>query len=627
MASNKMPQLASLTIGTRLHDDTTKVVIASEHRPRGALVVGQPGLGKSNLLLRMGVQDAAANYSMVRVDPHDGTDQFLRHCPPHRRKDIVLISLVQEGSVPIWPLMNVADRAEEIQVVADHMADAWRAMSGEQSVGPRAEEIILNSLLLVAGGDGDELLTPEELQTVLIERSYQLALMHHSELRDDYWPLHLFWHTKLGQLSPQDWQNAAWSTTNKIAPIVGNPWLRRATAGVAPITDPDLKKADPSILDDERLRRVIWVRDGVVLAMLQDGSNVDTYRVDVGDSMERWLIDASAGTSVRGQAFPGGLEATFAVEVPDTQDPALQKPGAAELAQYGLHVERYVARRRRRRAWSRRVEFDFSRRGVEAREVIDVADLLDDGKIILVEIPEIYGNTVTQTIGTFVLLATVLRGIRSLALPPHRRIPAAIYIDEAEQFMSKSMDTAFAQLRKAGVALTLSVQRLGQLGAEHATLRRAIVDTVGTLVTLGPGLGEIVDISQLLGIPEADLQNLERGQGYMSGLSENWAREKPVPFHYAEMPPAPSDTSADLRELSAARYTQTVEQAEMGHQSRIGAIKKVIAEGDMLVAASKPPRGGKNKAGGTSGSGPAPAHDGDVPLPDEEDAASDVPTW
>lgn len=625
MASATVPQLASLTIGTRLHDDSTDVVIASEHRPRGALVVGQPGLGKSNLLLRMGVQDAAANYSMVRVDPHDGTDQFLLHCPPHRHKDIVLISLVQEETVPIWPLMNVADRPEEIQVVADHMADAWRAMSGEQSIGPRAEEIILMSLLLVAGGGGDELFTPEELQTVLIERAYQLALMAQSRLRDDYWPLHLFWHSKLSQISPQDWQNAAWSTTNKLDPIVGNPWLRRATAGVAPITDPDLRKAGPAILDDKRLRRVIWVRDGVVLAMLEDGDDVATYRVDVGNSMERWLIDASAGVSVRSRAFPAGLEAKFPVEVPDTQDPALQQPSAAEIAQYGLHVARYVARRRRRRAWSRRVEFDFSRRGVEAREVIDVADLLDDGKIILVEIPEIYGGTVTQTIGTFVLLATVLRGIRSLALPPHRRIPASIYIDEAEQFMSKSMDTAFAQLRKAGVALTLSVQRLGQLGAEHATLRRAIVDTVGTLVTLGPGLGEIADISQLLGIPEDDLRTLERGQGYISGLGANWAREKPVAFHYAEMPPAPTETSADLRAMSAARYTQTVDQAEMGHRARIAAIEKVVQEGESLMAASKPQRTSKKPDAAPR---PDPAgNPGAAPLPDEADAASDVPTW
>lgn len=624
MAIGKENQLASLILGTRLHNDSEEVVIASEHRPRGALLVGQPGLGKSNLMLRMGVQDAQANYSMVRVDPHDGTDPFLRHCPPHRRKDIVLISLVQDR-VPIWPLMNVAHRPEEIQVVADHMIDAWRAMSGEQSIGPRAEEIILFSLLLVAGGDGDELLTPEELQTVLVERSYQLALMQDSRGRDDYWPLRLFWLGKLGSLSPQDWQNAAWSTQNKIAPLLGNPWLRRATSGIAPITGPDIRRAKPAILDDRRLRRVIWVRDGVVLATMEEGPDLITYRVDIGDSMENWLIDGSSGTTVRARAFPRGMEAVFPVDVPDTQDPALRQPGAAELAQYGLHVARYVARRRRRRAWSRRVEFDFSVRGVEAREVIDVADLLDDGKIILVEVPETYGNTVTQTIGTFVLLATVLRGIRSLALPPHRRIPASIYIDEAEQFMSKSMDTAFAQLRKAGVGLTLSIQRLGQLGAEHATLRRAIVDTVGTFIALGPGLGEIADVSRLLGIPEDDLRKLERGQGYVSGLSDKWAREKPVPFRYEEMPPAPAGTSAELRAMSAARYTQTVEQAELGHRARVAAIAAVMQTGDALMAAAKPARNGRKPAAPPAAVGSKA--DRAVPLPFDSDAPAEIPSW
>ncbi|MHB1525062.1 MAG: type IV secretory system conjugative DNA transfer family protein [Candidatus Dormibacteria bacterium] len=555
------------------------------------LVVGQAGLGKSNFIVEAFLQDADAGGRGVFVDPHDSTTEILRRIPEHRRNDVVLVSLVQAG-VPIWPLMNVAHRPDEILVVADHLIDAWRALSGEQSIGPRAESIIKHALLLIAGAS-DELLTPLELATVLSSRGYQTALMEEAEKRPDYWPLYLFWDQDVPDLGPRGWKEWAQSTQNKVDPLLVHPWLRRATAGIAPITAADLRQAGPELLDDPRLIRVLWVRDGVIIAILREDGEADpvSYVVRVGESLEPWLIDnvSLADHHVRCRMFPNGRPALSPVSVPDTRDPALQRPTAEELAQYGDHLAQYVARRRRRRGWTRRVEYDFLPRGVEVNESIDIGDLLDDGKLVLVEIPEIYGSSVTETIGTFALLASVLSGIRALALPPARRVPVSIYIDEAEKFMSRQMDVALAQLRKAGVALTLSVQRLGQLGVTNAALRRGIVDTVGTMVVLGPGLGEVPEVAELLGVKSDELFALERGQGIVSGLNEHWAREKPVKFDFPPMRTIVSDQSIALRQSSSARYTQTVEDAELGYKVRQDAIRRLAAAGAAKAkSAAKP---------------------------------------
>lgn len=577
--------LSKLVLGERLHDDKHgEVAISGEHRPRGTLLVGQAGLGKSNLIVENFLQDADNGHRGIFVDPHDSAAEILRRCPAHRRQDIVLVSLVQEG-VPIWPMMNVAHRPDEILVAADHLIDAWRALTGEQSIGARADSIIKHALLLVAG-HSDELLTPLELQTVLADQAYQVALMDRAHDRDDYFPLHLFWNEVVPGLGTARWQEWAQSTQNKLAPLLLHPWLRRATAGIAPITAGDLRESGPEILDHKGLVRVMWVRDGVVIATVEEpDGTLAAHTVRVKDSLEPWLIDgvSGAGGTVRSKRFPEGREAVSPVPFPDTRDVALRMPDDDEIAQYGDHLTQYVLRRRRRRGWTRRVEYDFIPRGVEVNEAIDIGDLLDDRKLILVEIPETYGSSVTETIGTFVLLAAVLSGIRALALPPDRRVPVSIYIDEAEQFMSKSMDVALAQLRKAGVALTLSVQRLGQLGAEHAGLRRAVVDTVGTLIALGPGLGEVPEMAKLLGVEEDSLRDLERGQGIVSGLTKDWARSKPILFKFNRMRSVSEDHSIALREASAARYTQTIEQAESGYQARQAQIMQVMGVGAVKV--------------------------------------------
>ncbi|MGP8250377.1 MAG: hypothetical protein ACLQNU_10650, partial [Candidatus Dormibacteria bacterium] len=93
--------LNKLVLGRRVHDEKkTEVAIAGQHRPRGTLLVGQAGLGKSNLIVESFLQDAEAGHRGVFVDPHDSTAEILRRIPAHRRQDVVLVSLVQEG-VPI----------------------------------------------------------------------------------------------------------------------------------------------------------------------------------------------------------------------------------------------------------------------------------------------------------------------------------------------------------------------------------------------------------------------------------------------------------------------------------------------------------------------------------------------
>ena len=580
MSTGPAHTLPALRLGT--DGEGKPVTLAAEHRARGTLLMGQPGLGKSNLLVACALQDAAAGAAVLFVDPHDGAAQFLRRLPESRWHDVVILSLTQPG-IPIWPVLDMARKPDEVLVVADHLTDAWRALSGDTAIGPRAQSIIQHTLL-TAYGDGTEILTPIDLLCTLVASSYQTArLSARTDLMDEGFPLTLFWNEVVASLGPRAWQEWAQSTDNKIAPLVLHPWLRRATSGLPPIMA--LPAGSVALLDGPDVRRVYWVRDGSLVVTRQAGPTVEVARVPIAQELEPWLLDGMSGGTVRAPAFPQGRAAAHPPRMPDHLDPSLRVPDRDERATYGRPVVDYVGRRRRRRAWARRIEYDLAPRGIEVREAIASGDMLDEGKLVVVEVPESYGSTVTETVGTFVLLEAVLRGIRALALPEARRIPVAIYIDEAELFMNRSFDVALAQLRKAGTALTFSVQRLGQLGVPHAALRRAIVDTVGTIIALGPGLGEVPEVAALVRCTEEQLLGLERGQGVVStltpssGQSSGWARMPTQALSFPRMRPVEhEDVATRLRAASQARYTQREDLAIAGYRQRVARIATVIEE-------------------------------------------------
>jgi hypothetical protein len=209
-------------------------------------------------------------------------------------------------------------------------------------------------------------------------------------------------------------------------------------------------------------------------------------------------------------------------------------------------------------------------KNIKVKETLDIADLLDDNRIIIVEIPQIYGFNVTRTVATFALLGAIMRGNRQLQMPESHQIPMSLYIDEASLFLSPQMERTLAELRKAKVCLTLAVQRLGQFGGVGSGLRRGVVDTVGTLITMNPGIEEIPEIAKLLNFDKGKIQALERGQGVVSHLKSDWSRANSEEFKFEalEKPQPEDDPSLAIRAASYKRYYQEPEAADNVFRSR-----------------------------------------------------------
>jgi hypothetical protein len=83
-------------------------------------VVGQTGTGKSTLLSSMIIEDMRAGRGLAVIDPHgDLYHELLRHVPPSREKDLVLLDPSDPERVPGLNLMECASETERHFVVRE----------------------------------------------------------------------------------------------------------------------------------------------------------------------------------------------------------------------------------------------------------------------------------------------------------------------------------------------------------------------------------------------------------------------------------------------------------------------------------------------------------------------------
>jgi type IV secretion system coupling TraD/TrwB family protein len=104
-------------------------------RLRHTYVLGATGSGKSALLARLAVDDALAGVGLCLVDPHgDLCHDVLSRLPEERMGDLVLVSLAEDGLVPVWNPFRARVPSGKL---ADDLARAFLAQT--TSGGARME--------------------------------------------------------------------------------------------------------------------------------------------------------------------------------------------------------------------------------------------------------------------------------------------------------------------------------------------------------------------------------------------------------------------------------------------------------------------------------------------------------
>jgi len=309
-----------------------------------------------------------------------------------------------------------------------------------------------------------------------------------------------------------------------------------------------------------------------------------TQFVRFTDEFEPWLLDVARGGRIVCGRYPLGLVVDDTADFQaDLCEPGLQPVSDDELAVWGPTLVRYVARRQRRRGFTRFAQLELARRppvrcadGVErrvvARETVSLQDLLDDRKIVVFEIPEFRGRQTAKTLATFALIQALMRGHRQLGLPPDRVVPVSIVGDETALYLSETLETTFRELRKAKVSLTISLVRQRQLAMRNTELMRGVMDNVGTRAVLNPAGREAEEFAREFDIPVEDLRGMGTGDAYIDTLDVKGGRGNvrtgPVRCRLAPLPPVEDGVSAGIRRRSLERIYLPRSEAEANFEHR-----------------------------------------------------------
>jgi hypothetical protein len=135
---------------------TRALALRQADRLRHLWLLGPTGTGKSTLIANMVLQDAAAGYGLVVIDPKaDLCDEILARLPEQRMDDVIVLNPAATTQ-PIGFNILQAGRAEHArELVVDNVvgifAELWRS-----SFGPRTTDVLRNALLTLTNTHGPD---------------------------------------------------------------------------------------------------------------------------------------------------------------------------------------------------------------------------------------------------------------------------------------------------------------------------------------------------------------------------------------------------------------------------------------------------------------------------------------
>lgn len=150
-APAKIPK-SGLYLGRSVYRGMTReVYIGDKDRARHMYIVGKTGVGKSEFMMDMILQDIKAGKGVCFIDPHDTVERILEYIPPERAEDVIYFD-PSDTDRPMGLNMLEANTEEQKHFVVSAMINLMYKLYDPHKtgiIGPRFEHAIRNAMLTV----------------------------------------------------------------------------------------------------------------------------------------------------------------------------------------------------------------------------------------------------------------------------------------------------------------------------------------------------------------------------------------------------------------------------------------------------------------------------------------------
>jgi len=197
----------------------------------------------------------------------------------------------------------------------------------------------------------------------------------------------------------------------------------------------------------------------------------------------------------------------------------------------------------------------------QQKSSINFREIMDEGKILICNLSKgKLGEINSYLLGMIITGKILLAAFSRIELSEEKRRDFYLYIDEFQNFTTKSIISALAEARKYRLILILAHQFIGQLDEET---RKAIFGNVGSLMAFRTGPEDAKFLVEIFSpqFDENDLTNLDNFNAIVKLLI--WGQTFP-PFNIQTLPPKKGnpEIAKIVREISRMKWAKDKEEVE-----------------------------------------------------------------
>jgi hypothetical protein len=207
----------------------------------------------------------------------------------------------------------------------------------------------------------------------------------------------------------------------------------------------------------------------------------------------------------------------------------------------------------------------------QQKSSINFREIMDEGKILICNLSKgKLGEINSYLLGMIITGKILMAAFSRIELPEEKRRDFYLYIDEFQNFTTKSIISALAEARKYRLILILAHQFIGQLDEET---RKAIFGNVGSLMAFRVGPEDAKFLVEVFGpqFDENDLTNLDNFNAVLKLLISG---QTSPPFNIQTFPPKKGnpEIAKIVREISRKRWGKDKEKVEKEIYERLSKV-------------------------------------------------------
>ncbi len=203
---------------TTFRNQKKKFGIKPDDRRRHAYVVGKTGMGKTEMIINMAIQDIQQGHGIGFVDPHgEAAERLLEFVPSNRINDVIYFNPADLGYPIAFNVMEKVDNEHRHLVASGLMGvfkkiwpDVWSA---------RMEYILNNSILALLEYPGSTLLG---VNRMLADPEYRKKVVE--KITDPV--VKSFWINEYARYTQRYEVEATAAIQNKVGQFISNPLIR-----------------------------------------------------------------------------------------------------------------------------------------------------------------------------------------------------------------------------------------------------------------------------------------------------------------------------------------------------------------------------------------------------------------